>query len=197
MESSILAEAAIHVQGLFEKFLPEDRRFHNYQHTLLVVKGVRDIINHLDISDENKEIVELAAWFHDAGHIIAYAGHEEESKKLARCFLESQQYPAPKIKKVIETIEGTQMPQKPHDELQRILCDADLFHLAQPDYQHLAEHLRIEWSLALHQEYSQGQWQEENLIFLKKHQYFTAYGQQVLQKKKEDNIKKLKQSKSP
>ena len=197
MESRILAEAASHVQGLFEKFLPEDRRFHNFQHTLMVVKGVRDIIAHLAISDENKEIAELAAWFHDAGHIIAYVGHEEESKKLAKAFLESQQYPAHKIKKIIETIEGTEMPQEPHDELQRILCDADLFHLAQPEYQHLAEHLRIEWRLALHKDYSKGQWKEENLSFLMRHQYFTAYGKKVLQKKKEDNIKKLKKCSSP
>jgi hypothetical protein len=32
---------------------------------------------------------------------------------------------------------------------------------------------------------------------LMRHQYFTAYGKKVLQKKKEDNIKKLKKCSSP
>jgi len=191
MEKTILILAEAHIRNLFDERLPPDRIFHNFQHTKMVVQGVQTIVSHLQLSEKKKEIVELAAWFHDAGHVLTYHGHEQESERLARVFLKEHSYPEKKTQKVIQAIEGTHMPQRPHTQLQRILCDADLFHLSQPEYLHILDNLRAEWSLVLHKEFSDGDWKDKNIRFLKQHRYFTQYGKIVLQKEKERNIDHL------
>lgn len=190
---SIVFLAGQHIVHLFTEQLSTDLLFHNFHHTANVVRGVRHICKHSHLSKEQKEILTLAAWFHDSGLIRTYKGHEEESQLLAREFLEKYNYPSQKLELVLGCIAATKMPQQPKSVLQQVICDADLFHLSLPEYYYLQKLLLEEWRKVLHKDCTQQEWIQENLDFLTNHQYFTTYGQVELQKGKEWNIEKYKQ----
>lgn len=187
-KDSIVYLAENYISRILTENLPSDLLFHNLHHTFNVVRGAREISNHLRLNDEAQEILFLAAWFHDCGHVTTYEGHEVESQRLAKVFLESHKYPKQKIVQVLSCIAATQMPQRPVGLMEEIICDADLYHLSLDEYPHLQNLLRTEWSLVFDKEYTDEEWRKENFYFLENHTYFTSYGQKVLQKRKEDNI---------
>ena len=43
----------------------------------MVAKAVRLMSSEMQLTDEEKEILELAAWFHDTGFTRVYMGHEK------------------------------------------------------------------------------------------------------------------------
>lgn len=190
---SITFLAGQHIVHLFTEQLDSNLLFHNFHHTANVVRGVRTICKHSGISNAQKEILLIAAWFHDSGHIYSYEGHEEESQKLALDFLEKCKYPADKITQVLGCIGATKMPQKPDGVLQQIICDADLFHLSLPEYYYLQKLLLEEWRILRSKKYTYQGWLKENLKFLLDHKYFTTYGQTELQRRKQWNIEKYQQ----
>ncbi len=67
---------------------------------------------------------------------------------LAKGFLVSKHYPEETIATVINCILATRMPQTPGTKLERILCDADLIHLAEGTYPQSQDLLREAWRRA-------------------------------------------------
>jgi predicted metal-dependent HD superfamily phosphohydrolase len=179
------------IYELFNSKFSSKHAFHNWNHTCKVVIGVREISESMNLSEEEKEIVILAAWFHDAGHIYKCYGHEEESKKIAYDYLLKNNYPKEKVKKVLVCIGSTKFPQSPKDILGQVLCDGDLYHLSMSNYLEDLQKLRDEWALISNINFSDRKWIETNLTFLKSHQYFTKYGKENLGKEKQKNIELL------
>lgn len=101
--------------------------FHNLEHTKEVVSNVGFIAKFLKFSMQEIEPIIIAAWFHDIGHFEVYQGHEEVSKRLAKEFLEKEEYPKEKIDIVLSCIEATKMPKTCTDVYSAVLCDADVF----------------------------------------------------------------------
>lgn len=193
-ENKIINQASIYVEELLSNQLPAGHIFHNLDHTRLVVQAVGEISGSLSIPEVEREVVLLAAWFHDCGHIKICDGHEEESKLIAGQFLNEANYPVPKIEKVLQCIEATKLPQRPKDMLGKILCDADLYHLAANDYFMSLDQLRAEWSQIKNENYTDADWFQLNLHFLQTHQYFTDYGREVLEGRKQVAIEVLEVS---
>jgi len=189
---SITFLAGRHIAHLLIEDLSNDLVFHNFHHTVNVVRGVRDISKHLGLSKEQKEILLLAAWFHDSGLTKCYKGHEMESQELAKTFLQAADYPEEKLVQVLACIAATQMPQAPTTLLEQVICDADLYHLSLMEYCHLQALLRAEWQSVFGENYTHAEWATENLQFLANHQYWTSYGKTTLQAAKELNIEKCK-----
>ena len=77
------------------------------------------------------------------------------------------------------------MPQSPKNNLEEILCDADMFHLSHPTYEQSQVLLREEWWLTLGHERTDQEWELENDTFLLEHTYFTRYGKEELQCRKD------------
>lgn len=184
-------KAFAYVNHLLKSQLPANHIFHNWHHTYSVVQGVQEIIKSMNLSVDEEEVIFLAAWFHDTGHIKKCVDHEEESKNIAKDFLLKNKYPLEKITSVLECIDATRIPQSPKDLLGEILCDGDLFHLSSSNYLEQLQHLREEWALVSKINYSELKWLEMNLTFFKTHQYFTKYGQEILEKGKQKNIELL------
>ena len=191
--SGIRFSAATYVAHLLTQNLPAGLLFHNLNHTINVVYGVHDICRQMELSVDQKEVILLAAWFHDTGHIKTYSGHEKESQKLAKAFLIQQHYPLEKIEQVLDIIAATTMPQIPKDALQQVICDADLYHLTLWEYPFLQQQLKEERNQIFDEHHSDFSWQQQNLSFLENHHYFTTYGQSVLQKRKAFNIERCRQ----
>ncbi len=179
--------AGKYISRLFVEKLPGDLVFHNFHHTTNVVRGVKEISRHLHIGHEQREILLLAAWFHDSGHTVKYIGHEAVSQQIAKAWLIKENYPTTKLQQVLACIAATHLPQQPTTLLQEIICDADLYHLSLGEYCHLQFQLREEFKRIFKKEYTDVQWMEENLAFINNHHYFTTYGQAVLEERKQHN----------
>lgn len=188
---NMVAKVSAYVIHLLTHHIPSYFHFHNLSHTKDVVNAVIEIGNTQQLSKDDLEILEIAAWFHDTGYCKAYVGHEEGSKKIASDFLGIEDYPSPKIEAIIKLIEATKYPQKPTNLSEMILCDADLYHLSFKDYHKYEQRLRMEWEEYFNKNYTDKEWAKENCEMLHLHQYFTDFGKSVLQIKKEVNIKKM------
>lgn len=165
--------------------------FHNLEHTQEVVQNITCMSNAMNLDKADREILLIAAWFHDTGFSKAYKGHEEESKCIATKYLSELGCEEEVIKKVCLCIDATKMPQNPTTPLAKIICDADLFHIGTPHFYYRKILLRREWGVYCNMEMTDKKWHELNLNFLKNIHFKSEYGKHVLEKGKEENIKKV------
>jgi hypothetical protein len=100
--------------------------------------------------------------------------------------------PASKIEQVLGAIEATKLDHIPHNILENIIKDADLYNLGTPEAFANSEKLREEWERFLNQEYSEEAWAELNYNFFKEYRFYTPFAQQHLDEQKQKNVKKLK-----
>ncbi|MEZ7508625.1 HD domain-containing protein [Cloacibacterium sp. Arc13] len=162
--------------------------FHNINHTYEVVAAAREIGSQCDLSDNETLALEVAAWFHDCGYANTYLGHENESKKIAKDFLENYGCENGFISSVLNCIESTKYPPKPSSLIEKVLCDADLYHLTRANYPKYEKALRREFEIFLKLIYTDEEWLKKNCWFISEHTYYTDFGQEVLSKFKETNI---------
>ena len=168
-----------YVAGFIADNFTEKICYHNIDHTLEVVEASEIIGNHLKISQENLEIVILAAWFHDTGYFLGCDNHEEASANIARQYLEKELIDHEIISKVTSCILATKIPQSPKNTLEEIICDADLFHLATEQFFDKSELLLHE--LTLHnQKVNPKYWLIQSKEFVENHKYHTSFGKKIL-----------------
>lgn len=163
------------VFNLFKNELPPQVVYHNFEHTNQVVKHTFEIGTAEGVSDEDIEILLLAAWFHDIGFVHGYEKHEEKSKEIAENYLYKLGYNSHKIEKVTTLICVTKMPQKPTNKLEEIICDADLYHLGTESFVEKSNLLRSEWEMLCNKHLTDIEFLTTNETFLKSHKYFTNY----------------------
>lgn len=168
--------------------------FHNIVHTQEVAKQAKWIGQNMSLSPDELEPIIIAAWFHDTGFFEKYKGHEDVSIRIAKDFLQKQNYQKEKIEIVISCIEGTKIPQNPQNKYAEILSDADIYHISQDAFFYRKLLLRREWELVFNKHSSDLEWHQLNLEFLQGHKFFTSYGKSVLmdgQKRNEERVKNL------
>jgi len=73
------------------------------------------------------------------------------------------------------------------------MCDADLYHIATPEFFYKKLLLRREWEVYCDISSSDLEWHQLNLEFLKNHSFHSSYGRNVLKPQKEVNLKKVKE----
>ena len=178
-----------YMTNLLTTGLSKEFCFHDLAHTQMVVNGSRQIASSFDLSSKQREILLLAAWFHDSGYVIDYHEHVKYSQKIAKSFLQKLSLSFESIQMVCDCIAATEMPQNPGNLLGEILCDADLFHLSLEHYPQRLQNLRQEWEALAQLRFSDEEWHQSNLSFLQNHQYFTKYGKEVLEPRKQNNIR--------
>ena len=84
----------------------------------------------------------------------------------------------------------TQMPPEPKNLLEEIMCDADLDYLGRTDfvpvsinlYKELAERKKIDSIL---------EWNQTQISFIKKHQYFTKTAQKLREVNKKNQLENI------
>ncbi len=162
-----------HVMNILEEKLPRDLYYHNLKHTIDVTVQVELIGRGEEISDEELLLLKTAALFHDTGFIKTYKDHEEAGVELAREILPQYDYTEEQIQEISQIIMVTKLPPKPKNLLQQIICDADLDYLGRVDFIPVSGNLFRE--LTEHQiiEHNLNKWNEIQISFIEKHQYFT------------------------
>jgi predicted metal-dependent HD superfamily phosphohydrolase len=184
-QKNILEEVSRYVFDLFKEKLSHDFVYHNYQHTLETVETCRKIARgYEELTEEDLEVLLLAAWFHDTGYAITYKGHEEKSKEIANEYLKKHGYPTARISRIQECIGGTQRGANPGSLIAEILADADIISIGEETFFAKADLLRAEWEKFKIRFCSELEWAETQLFFLQSTNFHTQeaqrlYGEQV------------------
>jgi len=187
--SELIDKTSEFVTKMLTERLPETSLYHNLIHTQRVVKSIKEITANCNLSKEDEEVLLLAAYMHDVGHIDGAEDHEKTSAKIASEFLTAEGLDSKEIEKVVACIMATKMTSKPKTELDKIIRDADASHFAKDYFQEASEFLRKELKQQNVASYSKSQWLEENIKMLQNtHTYYTDYAKQNWQVKKEENI---------
>ncbi|MCT4317788.1 HD domain-containing protein [Elizabethkingia anophelis] len=186
--NDLISIVGSYVQHFLVENLSPELGFHSLAHTREVVEAAWEIGQHSKLDAPEMEILIIAAWFHDCGYVFTYTGHEEESKRIAGNFLQKLGVSSNIILPVLCCIEATKFPQFPRNQVEGILCDADLYHLAKPGYPRYAKLLREEFGVFLKRTYSDEEWQSENCLMLSNHCYWTVYGKTILERFKQVNM---------
>jgi predicted metal-dependent HD superfamily phosphohydrolase len=188
----ILSAARHYVTEFFTQKVNPVFVFHNLDHTESVAQACSQIADYYQLSEEDRFVLMIAAWFHDTGYSSGKVeGHEDISVQIATQFLQEHGVTEALIQRVTSCIKATQMPQSPVSQVEKILCDADLLHLSNDDFKAMNQLLRQERQNILGQKISKKDWRKGNIKFLSDHKYFTEYGQQMLEPGKQENLQAL------
>ncbi|HEY6956847.1 MAG TPA: Pycsar system effector family protein [Flavisolibacter sp.] len=185
----ILADARHYVTEIFTQKVKPEFVFHNLDHTEAVAEACSHMADYYQLSDEDRFVLMLSAWFHDTGYSAGKTdGHEEVSVQIATQFLQQHNVSDALLQRITSCIRATQMPQSPITQVEKILCDADLMHLATDDFKAMNQLLKQERENLLGHKISKKEWRKGNIKFLQEHKYFTEYAQQYLESKKQENL---------
>jgi len=194
MDNQLLQDAQAQVTDLLVNKLNKSISFHTLQHTQEVVAAADKIAQSQQLTEEDRLALLIAAWFHDTGYTSGKSkDHETVSVQLAEQFMSTHHCTPEFTIKVIGCINATRMPQHPHNLIEEIICDADLFHLGTSDFKEKSRLLRQEIREFGEEELSKKQWRQNNITFLQSHHYFTTYAKTNLQPVKEKHLAELKE----
>lgn len=183
-------KAERHIMQLLEQRLSKNLHYHSIAHTKDVVTAVERIALLEGVTDEGLFLLKSAATYHDAGFIEQYEKNEPIGARLTEEILPKYGYTDKHIEQIKDLIFVTAIPHKPKNQLEEIICDADLDYLGRDDFHEIADKLRRE--LKEHGKIeSDKQWDEIQVMFLKKHKYFTKTAIKTRRKKKKENIKEV------
>ena len=189
---TIVEKARIFVEKLLKDQLSPSFLYHNYNHTQDVVNRSELLANSENLSNEDREALLVAAWFHDTGYVEGAPGHEERSATIAEGFLRAENQSEDFIQKVKAIILATKYGAAVSTIAEGIIQDADFGHVAATDYFTSCEHLRKEWELTQKKYISDEQWCDENIKFFKSlHQFNTAYARENWEPIKQKNLKRI------
>ena len=185
-------KAERHIMRVLEKGLSDKLHYHSIAHTKDVVKAVERIALSEGVTDEGLFLLKSAATYHDAGFVEQYEKNEPVGARMAEEILPKYGYTEQHIETIKELIYVTQIPHKPKNKLEEIICDADLDYLGRDDFHEIADKLRRE--LKEHGKInSDRQWDEMQVSFLKMHRYFTETSISTRKAKKLQNLEEVKQ----
>lgn len=175
----ILAELHVGLPGL--------RTYHSLEHTLDVYATTITMAEEEGINGEDFILLKTAALFHDAGFLVSPGEHEAGGCQLARQHLPRFGYSEEQVGKVCAMIMSTKIPQRAHDHLSEILCDADLDYLGRDDFfvvgDRLYEEMRTYGSLSTRKE-----WNQLQEKFISNHAYYTATSRAIREPKKQQHL---------
>jgi exopolyphosphatase/pppGpp-phosphohydrolase len=177
-------------QKLEMGFAP-DLSYHNYKHVKDVYQSAQWLAEQEQVNPADLKILLTAVLFHDAGFMKSRENHEVFSCNMASEMLPDFGYEKEEIQHVCQLIMATRIPHEPKNQLEEIICDADLDYLGRPDFWETGNLLLMELN-------GQGanlnlkQWNQLQIRFLESHKYFTRTSRQHRQSQKEKYLQELK-----
>lgn len=193
MKNQIINKAEAFVTNLLKTNLNGDYRYHDLAHTLSVRDASQELGRRYRMSEEELELLEIAALFHDSGFVKTYDNHEDESKAFATEFLSKENYPPEKIERVKELIEATRVGVEPEGLLGKVLKDAD-FNNFNSSYAAKSQALRHEWELFKGIKMTDKEWELNNYDFWSDHRFFTGEGKAMFGEQRRKFLKNIKKN---
>jgi len=157
----------------------------------MVYRDATFLAKKLKVSDNELQLIQIAAVFHDYGFLQSNINHEEKGCLVARRMLPEYGFSPEDIESITGMIMATHLPQSPKNLLEEIIADADLFYLGSNYYFEIADTFKIELS-GLGILSSDAQWKALQIGFLEKHKYFLKWSKKNLEPIKKENLMILK-----
>jgi predicted metal-dependent HD superfamily phosphohydrolase len=189
--TDLLKKISLHVTQYMSAHSNPQMAYHTLSHTISVVRATEQIIDHYDLSPEDRFSLLAAAWFHDFGYYDSRADHEAAGASRAEIFLKEHGISDEVIARITRFIASTKMPQKPNNQLESIICDADLFHLGTEEFKKNNELMWREFSAYANKQIDWKHWQEGTRKLLENHVYHTDYCKKKLNEGKQRNLARL------
>jgi uncharacterized protein len=174
-----------------QKELPQHLYYHSVSHTQDVLAVAIRIASDESVKEEDTMLLRTAAMYHDAGFIIQNKDHEEIGCDIARKTLPGFGYADDEIKVICGMIIATKIPQSPNNQLEEIICDADLDYLGREDFWTISNNLYKE--LNNFNQLNKEDWYKLQINFFEQHHYFTPSVIKLRTQKKKEHLKRIKQ----
>jgi len=175
------------ILGKLKKELAENLTYHSLGHIKDVYSAAENLAGLEKVTGEDLTLLLTAVLFHDSGFIESQKDHERLSCEIAEKCLPEYEYTPAQIKRVCDMIMATQIPQSPKNNLEQIICDADLDYLGRDDFfkigNTLFSELRMYGILS-----NEREWNELQVRFLENHHYFTHSAKALRVEKKAANL---------
>jgi len=192
MYSDIVLKAKKYVEQLLKDLKQKWYKFHNIDHTMEVFSRSSYLAKKEWLDDELREILELAALFHDTWFIKQYDNNEPIWAEIAENWLRENNYPEDKIDIVKSVILATDPTySKPKNILEKIIKDSDLDNLWRNDFWDLFHNIYEEIVLKKWEKFSYDDFLLRTWKFIGSYNFFTKTQQQERGKKWEQNKKEL------
>ncbi len=172
--------------------LKPDLYYHCYNHTIDVYDAAKKIAKMEQITETDFLLLKTAALYHDSGFLLGYKNHEELSTEFVKQHLPEFGYEIKEIEIICKMIVSTRLPQNPKDQLEKILCDADLDYLGRDDFFMIANKLLCEWN-ENGMNTSLKKWYHIQVDFLKNNNYFTNSAITLRDEKKLENLLQIQE----
>lgn len=189
----LLKQTEQYVTELYQTGHHSNLVYHSINHTRKVVDHVNEIASHYDLSEKDILILNIAAWFHDTGHLYEDpATHEQKSVELMREWINSKDIYAALADEIAATILATKIDRQPANLLQEIIKDADTYHFGTKEFKELDKLMKKEMRLRNLNTIVMD-WEQNTLALLESHQFYTDYCRSRLEKRKEKNKEKIRE----
>lgn len=190
--AQLLKNTEEYVTSMYDESTGDCFYFHNLEHTKLVVKRSSEIAAHYELPSRDSLLLFIAAWFHDTGYLFTTPQlHEEKSVELMKEFAEQIQLTPEDIHDIEGCIMATKAPRNPSTALEKIMCDADTYHLGTKDFKKFNKMIRKEFSCFAGDKFDPEKFNQNTLDFFSKHEFYTEYCKQLLNEQKKENMKKV------
>ena len=154
-----LEDRAVDAAGLRERYDEPHRRYHDLRHIETVLTLVDELAAAEDLGDDQRAVLRLAAWFHDAVYDPTATDNEESSALLAETTLTEVGASLGVVVEVARLVRLTTAHEAAAgDRVGAVLCDADLAVLAsRPDrYDAYSAAVRQEYAFAPDEQFRTG-----------------------------------------
>jgi len=183
--------------------LPHAYRYHGLEHTEQVVRNALAIAEAERLpGDDRSSATELpllliSAWLHDVMIDTFYVGHEAAACRFVDAYfagadsLFTGTLTMTEIDRIKSSIMATKLPQEAPHQLAAILADADLLYLGTNQFFPWSGRLREEHLHILRRTYTDTEWTEINIRFLREHTYYTPFARNYCERGIETNLSLL------
>jgi len=190
---NVVKLASEFVTKLLNENLPSEYKYHNLVHAREVFAAVTDLGKNSNLLDEELEIIQIAAWFHDTGFVKDHLDHEYNGVKILKEFLGNFSYPEGKINRISDIIVMTEIGSTPTNLSERIIRDADILHVGKEEFYSKSLTLKSEWEIIDHKKFTDIEWLQASLAFIKRTLFFTDYAKSKYEAGRQKNIFRLKE----
>lgn len=191
--NNIVKSSSEFVSAYLKENLPSEFKYHNFDHAREVFEAVTELGNNSGLSNEELEIIQIAAWFHDTGFVKGYIGHEYKSVEIAKEFLNGISFPPQKIERITDIILMTELANMPYTLSEKIIRDADILHIALDDFFSKCLALKSEWENTGFKKLNEAEWLQTCLDFISKTTFFTDFANSKYESGRQKNISSLKE----
>ncbi|MFT5723006.1 MAG: hypothetical protein ACI9JN_000111 [Bacteroidia bacterium] len=190
LESMNIGKLKKYLAHKFQTGIRGELSYHTWDHVLGVLNVCNQYARRYKITGREAHLLRTAALIHDIGFLWTYKDHEDEGVRFTTRELPAWGY----SKKDIEAIDGmimaTQIPQKPKNLLEQIVCDADLDYLGTDQFYTIGETLFKEF-IAMNQIKTRADWNKLQINFLSGHEYHTTYAKKFREPVKQKHLQDL------